>query len=782
MGDAAAAMARTNISNTISCMKLLVGRRFDDPEVQRELSKQTFKAAKLPGGGVGICIMYNDEEIVVSAEHVFAMMLVEAKNVARSANGGVSMADSVLAVPNWFTDSQRKGILAACEIGSVNCLRICNESSAIALSYGIFKSAKKLFSESEPQHIMFIDMGYTCYTVTIVDFIQENMKVLSTVCDPNLGGRQFDDVIIEFLAESFQAKTGINVRNNKKAVLKLAAAAEKAKKTLSPAGVNEANISVECLAEDRDLNVMLTREEFEKRSADLVARLEGPILQALAEAKLEKHQLYETEIVGGSTRINIVKKRLGEILGLDPTAMNYGLKTTMNSDEAVARGGALLCAMNSSRMKVKPFTVVDVMYYGVVAHYEPSAPSASEDGESKDEGKGFTKIYSRGFSIPHKARRLNFRKKSADFTITLTYDEEATAMLPPGETNVIATYTIKVSPECVANGPLDVRVDFNLDKHGCVYIQDAQMLEELPAEDPVAPPAGEGKEGEEKSAAAVPAVPPKKKFRKIDLVVVSDVFGLTKDDVKAAIELEANMANEDRLIIETADKRNELESYIYSMRDKIDGVLAPYSTPSEKDSLKKLLNDAEEWLYGDGYESTKSIYASKINELKVVGNAIENRYNEENTRQNAVDQFKVQIEHVKSFVQLTDEAHNHITDDERNKLRTEAASAEEWLYDMLYKQGELPKSSDPILTCDAITKKRNALFALSNPIMTKPKPKPAPTPAPAPAEEKKDVGEEKKEGGDEKKGGAEGGEAPMEEANDGHAQEQNVPSSEPMET
>ena len=93
---------------------------------------------------------------------------------------------------------------------------------------------------------MFIDIGYSGYSVTIVDFIQENMKVLATVCDREFGGRDFDDIIVEFLAETFQKKTGINVRNNIKAILKLQAAAEKAKKTLSPAGVNEANISVEC--------------------------------------------------------------------------------------------------------------------------------------------------------------------------------------------------------------------------------------------------------------------------------------------------------------------------------------------------------------------------------------------------------------------------------------------------------------------------------------------------------------------------------------------------------
>ena len=170
---------------------------------------------------------------------------------------------------------------------------------------------------------------------------QENMKVLSTVNDRALGGRDFDDIIIEYLCETFQKKTGIDVRGNMKAWLKLQVAAEKAKKTLSPAGVNEAAVSVECLADDKDLSCTLTRDEFEKRAHELINRLEGPVLRCLQETGLKKSDISEIEIVGGSSRINAVKRKLGEVLELDLTAMNFGLKTTMNSDEAVARGGAL---------------------------------------------------------------------------------------------------------------------------------------------------------------------------------------------------------------------------------------------------------------------------------------------------------------------------------------------------------------------------------------------------------------------------------------------------------
>lgn len=151
LGDSGAALQRTNIKNTISCMKLLVGRKFDEAGAQSELKRAAFKAEKLPNGGIGLRVMYNDEEITVPVEHVMAMVLVLLKDTAAKANNNLQVGEAVLAVPYWYTDSQRRGVLTACEIAQLNCLKVANESTAIALSYGIYKSAKKLFSETEPQ-------------------------------------------------------------------------------------------------------------------------------------------------------------------------------------------------------------------------------------------------------------------------------------------------------------------------------------------------------------------------------------------------------------------------------------------------------------------------------------------------------------------------------------------------------------------------------------------------------------------------------------------------------
>lgn len=615
-GDAAAALIRSNIRNTITLMKLLVGRNYDEEEVQNELKRSPFQHGKLPSGGVGIYVDYNNEQVLLSAEHVMAMMLTKLKDIVLKANG-VNIGDSVLAVPASFTDAQRKGILTACEIANLPCLKIVNEGTAIALSYGIYKSAKKLFSDTEPTHTMFIDIGYTSYSVTVVDFVSGKLQVLSSVVDKNLGGRDFDDVIIEYFAEVFQKQTGINVRKNVKAIKKLEAAAEKAKKTLSPAGVFVANVSVECLAEDRDLNCQLTLEEFEARSAPLVARLIPPLEQALAEAGIDKSAISDVEIVGGSVRVNTIKKTLGAALGLDPTALNYGLKTTMNSDEAVARGAALQCAMESSRIQVRPFTIIDRVYYPVEVQYEadgftPSATTTTSEGKddsmdivedsptssssSSINGMSTIEIYSRGDDLPRKPRRLTFRNKTDSFVLRTAYS--ANAFLPQGQDRLISTHTIKI-PDNYKSSPHDVRVTFNMDKNGCVIISGAQLMEELPPAESTeqsTTSTGEGKESQPEESA------PKKRFKKVDLQIDTVSFGLTSQQIKDTIELEAQMANEDRLIIETADRRNELESYIYSMRDKLDSSLKDFATNSEKLQFKELIDRTESWLYDDGFD------------------------------------------------------------------------------------------------------------------------------------------------------------------------------------
>jgi heat shock protein 4 len=738
IGDAAATIAKSNIKNTITCMKLLVGRNYDDPEVQAELARTPLRHTKMPHGGVGFNVDYNDETLTVSAEHIMAIMLTRIKGIVQQANG-VNLADGVLAVPSWFTDAQRVGILNACTIAELNCLKVVNEGTAIALSYGIYKSAKGLFHESEPTRVMFVDLGYSSYCVTIAAFVQEKLQILASTCD-KFGGRDFDQVIVQYLVEDFKKKTGIDVSSNPKALKKLEVAAEKAKKTLSPAGVTVVDISVECLAEDRDLAARLTRDEFEARSMSLVDRLRAPIEQSLAEAGLTNKDLSDVEVVGGTTRINIIKKTLAEVLELDPSLVNCGLKTTMNADEAVTRGASLQCAMESSRIKVKPFNIIDKVQYPIVVQYEADEEDAKADdnaGGAIAGGMTFIEIYSKGDDLPRKPRRLTFRNKTGSFTVHTAYGENA--VLPEGQDRKIAAHFVKI-PEQYMSEPHDVRVTFTMDKHGCVVISSTQLMEELPP-----PPEEEKKEGEEKKEVeekkegeekTEEPAPPKRRFKKVDLEVETTSFGLTKQQIKETIEIEASMANEDRIIIETADRRNELESYVYSMRDKLDGNLRDYATNSEKIQFKENIEKVENWLYEDGFDSTKSLYIKKLDELKAHGNPIERRKWENDHRGENCDGIKKQIDFCKNFATQDTEATAHITAEEKAEVMAKAVELEKWLSDMMDKQAELNLYNDPVLTCELIQGKSKELQSSTRSVINKPKPIPK-------KEEKKE--EEKKE-------------------------------------
>eukprot|EP00607_Mallomonas_marina_P007568 CAMPEP_0182417394 /NCGR_PEP_ID=MMETSP1167-20130531/1855_1 /TAXON_ID=2988 /ORGANISM="Mallomonas Sp, Strain CCMP3275" /LENGTH=830 /DNA_ID=CAMNT_0024590927 /DNA_START=105 /DNA_END=2597 /DNA_ORIENTATION=+ len=757
IGDAGASMARSNVKNTVSCMKMLVGRKFDEPEVQRELARAPFKCCKLEHGGVGICVSYNDEDIYVSAEHFMAMMLVKAKDIAKKANNNIGIGDAVLAVPYWFTEPQRRGVLNACEIADLHCLEITNESTAIATSYGIYKSAKKLFSETDPTFVMFIDIGYSCYSVTIVSFIQEKLEVCATVCHRDLGGRDFDNIIMEMMAVEFEKRTKINVRGNMKAMLKMQVAAEKAKKTLSPHGVSEANVSVECLAEDTDLSCVITRDEFEARAAPLLNRLADPIERCLAQAGLSKEQISETEIVGGSCRINAVKKMIGQVLGLDHTAMNYGLKTTMNFDEAVARGSALMCAMQSSRVMVKKFQVRDRLPYDVSISYEagPTAKGEGKDDEEEEDavdtgasggaGQGPVELvlFPKGEQVPRDSKRVTFLKKSESFTVTAKYSAASAQDLPPGFDLTLASYFVKIPSEYGGKNN-KVRLSFSIDKNSCLQLNFAELLDPLPPA-----PAAEGKESKDDESS-------KKKFKKVQLQTETICFGLTKDQIKASILQESLMQSEDDLIVETANKRNELEAYIYSMRDKVDGSLKEYRTNSEKSQLQELLVAAEDWLYNEGFEATKLQYARKLDELKALGSKLEMRQYEESNRQQACDGMRRQVELCKSFSTLKDDDHAHISDEERSTVRAAAENAESWLFDELEKQGSLLSYNDPVLTVDNISKKRQTLYMETNTIMSKPKPKPK-----APEKEESKGGSTKES--DQKKGDSSKEGQPMDE-------------------
>ncbi len=750
MGEQAATAEISAYENTIKNMKRLIGLAFDDPRAKKEMKLVPFQCVPVKhalGGpdSIAVKVSVDGGQKIIPIEAICGMMvhhmgMIAAKKASEvSGNSTTDVSqffpqDWVIAIPSYYTDAQRRALLAGCEIMGIPTIqRLMHENTAVALAYGIFKDIRKEFEKEKPTNVMFIDMGASCYTVTIATFEPGKLIIKSSYYDADLGGRNFDEAIANWIAgkfvEKYSKKLSSKPQDKPKVMLKLLAAAEKAKKTLSPKGVKEASINLECLMDDFDFHTMLKADEYEKMCAPLIARLEGPIKKALDEAKLTAKDLQSVEIVGGSTRIGFVKTKLQAILG------GATISTTMNADEAVARGAALQSAILSPRFKVLPYDIVESQPLPVTLSWDEDKSEGIEvnaDGENMPTNS--VVMFTRGLNFPI-VRRVTL-KRQGEFQVHASYDKTAaTYGFEKGATEAIASWTIK--------GPADsekkVRVNVKADVHGIIQMSTAQMVEEIDEE-------GDAKEEEGKQDAEK-----KKKLKKTNLeYTATKPLEWTKDEINKLHEDEVAMANQDRIVRETADMRNELESYSYDMRDKLvsESQLGGYATDPEKDAFAKKNEEIENWLYEDGFDATKSVYAAKLQELKKLGGPIEARAAEAFERPDAIASLQKNVEKYKSWLAEAqgNQNYSHITDDEFNKCHAKCDEISSWIYDMMDKQGALPSNVNPAFTVAQVRAKSTELTNVCGPIMHKPKPKPLPK-VDTPKKEEK-TGEKAKDNGE----------------------------------
>jgi heat shock protein 4 len=735
MGENAKIIASSNFKNTIKNMKRLIGLSFDDERAQAEMKRVPFtcvpmKHASGPAS-IGVKVQFNDEEMEVPVEAVAGMLIrhmgeIVANKSAENSNADIKdlfPADWVISIPGYYTDSQRRALLAGCKMVGIDIQRLMHEHTATALAYGIFKDIRKEFTKDKPTNVMFLDLGQTSYTCSIVSFEPGKLIVKSAHYDEDLGGRDFDLKIAEWISAKFEEKYSGKLSGKPmerpNTLLKLLDAAEKAKKTLSPTGVKEVRINVEMLMDDYDFQVTLTAAEYEEMCAPLLARLNPPIQRAFAETGLTPKDISSFVIVGGGSRVGCVKITLAKILGTDLNATNNGLSTTMNADEAVARGTALQSAILSPRFKVLPYEIIESQPYPVKISWEGDAAPA----EGEEEPTNSVIMFDRGSNF-NSVRRVTLRR-SGEFVVQASYDESADKYnFPAGLDKNICAFKIK-SPEGPSN---KVRVNVKQDIHGTILLSSAQMIEEVD-EEPA--PAEESKDTEMKEGEEGEKAEKKKKIKKTNLEF-TELRSLewTKAEMDSFFEKEVAMKNVDRIVKETSDMRNKLESYVYDMRDKImsESHLAPYATDEEKSSFNDLLEKAENWLYEDGFDANKSAFSDKLSSLQKVGNPIERRQSEAEARPNAMAALQRSVEKYQSWTNTSqgNEEYAHISEEEFNKCKEICDSTASWMYETMDKQGSLPLSQDPIVTVAEINSKTQELTKIISPIMHKPKPKPKP--------------------------------------------------------
>lgn len=743
MGEQATSGESSNFRNTIKNMKRLIGLPFNDVRAQKEMELCAFTCVpvKHRGGGpdsIGVQVSLNGQDNVIPVEAVAGMMIkhlgmIAAEKAASTtttnnqSNNKEALVESlipkdwVIAIPGYYTDAQRRALLAGCDIVGVGkVLRLMHENTATALSYGIFKDLKKEFTKDQPTNVMFLDIGASAYTVSVAAFEPGKLVVKSSFFDQDIGGRDFDELIAQWIAakfeEKYKGKLSAKPMSKPKVRLKLLREAEKAKKTLSPQGVKETRINLECLMDDLDFSIALKADEYEAMCQPLLAKLADPIQKTLEEAKLKAPDLASVEIVGGTTRIGCVKRELTKILGTN-------LSTTMNADEAVARGAALQSAILSPRFKVLPYEIQEAQPFPIKISWDEQTENKGVEVEGDADGADLPTnsvvMFDRNLNFPI-VRRVTLRR-AGEFSVTSSYDDGSLQYGMFKETlRDIASFQIKAQPGDLKK----VRVNVKQDIHGIIHLSSAQMVEEIEEEEESVEVSMKesGQENVEQNQEK------KKKIKKTNLEFTSSrIMEWSQDEINAFFEKDVAMANIDRVVKETSDMRNELESYIYDMRDKVtmESQLAKYGTEEEKSAFLAKQEAMENWLYEDGFDATKSVYAEKLSELKKFGGPIENRQVEAQARPNAVRSLQDNLEKFKSWVleSQTNEIYAHITDEERQQCLNKCDEVSSWMYDMLDKQGGLPLHADPVLTVMEINNKNREVTNVCSPIRHKPAPK-----------------------------------------------------------
>ncbi|KAI7266158.1 Heat shock protein [Hortaea werneckii] len=635
LGEGAKTQEVSNMKNTVASLTRLAGRSLQDPDVAIE---QEYVSAPLVdvNGQVGAEVNYLGKKEKFTAAQLCAMFLTRAKQTA-TAELRLPVNDMVISVPAWYSDQQRRAILDAAEIAGIKVLRLINETTATALGYGITK-LELPGPEEKPRRTMFVDIGHSNYTASICEFRKGELKVVSTAYDRHFGGRNFDKAIMDHFRTEWQEKYKIDIYSNPKARVRAAAAVEKLKKVLSANA--SAPISVESIMEDKDVSGFLKRDELEALMKPLLERCTKPLEQALADAKLKQEDIDFVELVGGTSRVPALKQAVTDFFG------GKTLNFTLNADEAIARGCAFSCAILSPVFRVRDFSVQDVVNYPIEFTWEKSPDIPDEDTSLT--------VFNRGNAMPSTKILTFYRKQPFDLEAKYAKPD----MLPGKMNPWIGRFSVKGVKADSKDDFMICKLKARLNLHGVLNVEQGYYVEEQEVEEPVPEKEGEknadAMETDDKATNGE-AKPPAQKTRKVkkqvrkgDLPISSGTASLTDEIKNQYAEQEGQMISQDKLVADTEERKNELESEIYSTRNKVDepyesNGYAEFCSEEEKAAIKDKCEKLEDWIYDDGDDATKAQYIAKLEELRATAGPVVQRFNdkrmeEEETRRKAAEE------------------------------------------------------------------------------------------------------------------------------------------------